>query len=64
MPDIKAEDFTRVATLFVPETAHALAFSPDGSLLAVGAGDKVHIFRVPRPKQESDGDRSTPRNQG
>ncbi len=47
MPEIKAEDFVRLATLFVPETANAIAFSPDGSLLAVAAADKVFVFKVP-----------------
>ncbi|GEM_PF-2480369 len=47
MPEIKSEDFVRLATLFVPETAQAIAFSPDGTLLAVAAADKVFIFQVP-----------------
>ena len=63
MADIKAEDFTRVATIFVPETVQAIAFSPDGSLLAVGAGDKVHVFRVPQSERTGSGEPSTPRTQ-
>lgn len=47
MPELTSEDFPRLATLFVPETVSALAFSPDGSLLAVAAADKVHLYRVP-----------------
>ncbi len=47
MPELKAEDFARLATLFVPETVTALAFSPDGSLLAIGSANNVHVFRVP-----------------
>jgi len=47
MPEIKSEDFVRLATLFVPETANAIAFSPDGTMLAVAAADKVFIFKVP-----------------
>ena len=56
MPEIKAEEFVRLATLFVPETAQAIAFSPDGALLAVAAADKVFIFQVPakaRPGSDS-----------
>lgn len=47
MAELTAEDFTRLATLFVPETVTALASSPDGGLIAIAAGDKVHLFRVP-----------------
>ncbi len=47
MADFTADDFTRLVTLYAPETVTALAFSPDGSLIAVAAGDKVHIFAVP-----------------
>ena len=54
MANITADDFVRLVTLYAPETVTALAFSPDGSLLAVAAGDKVHVFSVPaeaRPAQ-------------
>ena len=47
MPEIKSEDFVRLATLFVPEKANAIAFSPNGSMLAVAAADKVFIFQIP-----------------
>lgn len=47
MANLNPDDFTRLATFFVPETITALAFSPDGKLLAVAAADKVHIYRVP-----------------
>lgn len=47
MANLNPEDFTRLATFFVPENITALAFSPDGRLLAVAAADKVHIYRVP-----------------
>ena len=50
MPEYTPDEFARLVTLFVPETVSALAFSPDGSMLAVAAADKVHIYRVPRPK--------------
>lgn len=47
MPPLNADDFVRLVTLYVPETVTGLAFSPDGSLIAVAAADKVHIFKVP-----------------
>ncbi len=47
MPTLTSDDFVRLATLFVPETVSALTFSPDGTLIAVAAGDKVHVFKVP-----------------
>jgi len=50
MPEFTPDDFPRLVTLFVPETVTALAFSPDGSLLAIAAADKVHVYRVPKPK--------------
>lgn len=59
MPEIKSEEFVRLATLFVPETANAIAFSPDGTMLAVAAADKVFIFKVPpqaRPTSAPEGD--------
>jgi hypothetical protein len=55
MPSLSADDFQRLVTLFVPETITAMAFSPDGALLAVAAADKVHIFRVP-PQARSGSD--------
>ena len=55
MAEFTAEDFARLVTLFVPETVTALAFSPDGSLLAVAASDKVHIYRVPQAKSGTTG---------
>lgn len=63
MPNIKSEDFVRLATIFVPETANAVAFSPDGSLLAVAAADKVFVFQVPpqaRPAAAPPGDTPGP----
>jgi hypothetical protein len=47
MPQLTTDDFVRLVTLYVPETVTALSFSPDGSLIAVAAGDKVHLFIVP-----------------
>jgi hypothetical protein len=47
MANLTADDFARLVTFFVPEQVTALAFSPDGKLLAVAAADKVHIYRVP-----------------
>jgi len=55
MPELKPDDFARLVTLFVPEAVTALAFSPDGSLLAVAAADKVHIYRVPPQVKSSPG---------
>lgn len=52
MADIKTEDFVRLVTLSVPAPVSALAFSTDGTLLAVAAADKVHIFQVPQNKKE------------
>lgn len=53
MAGITADDFTRLVTLYAPEIVTALAFSPDGSLLAVAAGDKVHVYQVPPEARES-----------
>ena len=50
MPEFTPDDFARLVTLFIPETVSALAFSPDGTMLAVAAADKVHVYRVPKPK--------------
>lgn len=47
MPQLTSDDFVRLVTLYVPETVTALSFSPDGTLIAVAAADKVHIFKVP-----------------
>lgn len=47
MAEISQDDFVRLVTLSIPETVTALNFSPDGSLLAVAAADKVHLFVVP-----------------
>ena len=47
MANLTPEDFVRLVTFFVPEQVTALAFSPDGKLLAVAAADKVHIYRIP-----------------
>lgn len=54
MANLTPEDFARLVTLFIPEQVTALAFSPDGKLLAVAAADKVHIYRVP-PQASSSG---------
>ena len=53
MPEYKPDDFVRLVTLFIPETVSALTFSPDGTMLAVAAADKVHIYRVPKPQNNS-----------
>jgi len=45
MPEFKADDFTRIATLYAPEIVSSLAISPTGSLLAIVAGDKVHVHQ-------------------
>jgi hypothetical protein len=47
MPELNPDDFARLVTLYIPESVTALAFSPDGTLLAVAAADKVHVYRVP-----------------
>jgi hypothetical protein len=52
MADVKAEDFVRLVTLSIPAPVTALAFTPDGTLLAVAASDKVHVFQVPQIKTE------------
>src|ERR1700722_16372815 len=47
MPDLRADDFTRIATLYAPEIVSAIAFSPDGKYLAIAAGDKLHVHGFP-----------------
>jgi hypothetical protein len=47
MADLTSDDFARLVTLYAPETVTAIAFSPDGTLLAVASGDKVHVYNVP-----------------
>ena len=44
MPELKLDNLKRVGTLDVPEVVTALAFSPDGTIIAVGTGDKVHFY--------------------
>jgi hypothetical protein len=53
MADLKPEDFARLVTLSIPSPVTALAFSNDGTLLAVAAADKVHIFQVPQKRSET-----------
>lgn len=48
MAQIKPEDILRVVTFHAPEQVTALAFSPDGKMLAVAAADKVHIYQIPQ----------------
>lgn len=54
MAEIKAEDFIRIATLAVPAAISALAFSPDGKILAVASADKVHLYRMPEVKSDEE----------
>lgn len=54
MADIKAEDFARLVTLAIPAPVTALAFSNDGTMLAVAAADKVHIYKVPGNKPDTE----------
>ncbi len=53
MPPLNPDDFIRLVSFFVPETISAITFSPDGSLLAVAAGDKVHLYRIPEAARTS-----------
>ncbi len=53
MPQLKSEDILRLVTFFAPEQVTALAFSPDGKMLAVAAADKVHIYQIPQPSTNS-----------
>jgi len=52
MADLTQDDFARLVSLYIPETVSAIAFSPDGTLLAVAAADKVHIYQVPPQARE------------
>ena len=56
MPALTADDFARLVTLYIPETVTALSFSPDGSLIAVAAADKIHIYQVPASVQKKAAD--------
>jgi hypothetical protein len=47
MPQLKPEDIQRIVTFYAPEQVTALAFSPDGKMLAVATADKVHLFQIP-----------------
>jgi WD40 repeat protein len=47
MPDLKPDDFVRVATLYAPDTVTSLAISPNGRTIAIAAGDKLHIHSIP-----------------
>lgn len=53
MASLRAEDFARLVTLSIPSAVTALAFSPDGKMLAVAATDKVHIFLVPHTYEKA-----------
>ena len=57
MAQIKPEDILRVVTFHAPEQVTALAFSPDGKMLAVAAADKVHIYQVPQLPTDSNENR-------
>ena len=52
MAIVKPEDFKRLISIDIPATAQALAFSPDGKLIAIAAGEKVHIYEIPKELQE------------
>lgn len=60
MPDLNADDFVRLVTLYAPENITAISFSPDGTLLAVAAGDKVHLYHVPPQAREARSTSSPP----
>ena len=47
MPALNPNDFARLVTIPAPDVVTALTFSPDGSILAIATGDKVHLFQVP-----------------
>lgn len=44
---IKSDDVIKAVTLFAPDTVSCLAISLDCTLLAVAAGDKVHLHSIP-----------------
>jgi hypothetical protein len=57
MAQLKPEDILRIVTFHAPEQVTALAFSPDGKMLAVAAADKVHIYQIPQPPANSNENR-------
>lgn len=63
MDTLHCDDFVRLATLEIPDTVTAIAFSPDGSMLAVASEDNVHIYQVPmQVRATSTSGSSTPVN--
>ncbi len=45
--------FLRVSSIDAPDEVNAICFSPDGTLIAVAAGDKVHVYTVPEKFRNS-----------
>lgn len=54
MPTSPQDDvFLRVSSIDAPDEVKAICFSPDGTLIAVAAGDKVHLYTVPEKFRNS-----------
>ena len=44
---MNSDDVSRAVTLFAPDTVSGMAISQDCTILAVAAGDKLHLHSIP-----------------